>query len=160
MAVAHDIALTVDLKPMRQDDLAWDGHICVGQTDAVKLNLNVSLSEKVAGLLGCFKMTLQVAATREDGPSELLKATEITQDRIADLRGRRGEIRFVERTVKKGSGRYNDFLGPCTPLKQEKEQRQNYCISAPHVCLLMSGQGAQTIRRRTGKSELVKGIVA
>src|ERR1700722_4725948 len=88
MAVAHDIALTVDLKSVRLDDLAWDGHICVGQADAVKLNLQVSLSEKVTGLLGCFKMTLQVAASGEDGPSKLLKATEMTQDRIADRRGR------------------------------------------------------------------------
>jgi hypothetical protein len=88
MAVAHDIALAVDLKSVRLDDLAWDGHICVGQADAVKLNLQESLSEKVTGLLGCFKMTLQVAASGEDGPSKLLKATEMTQDRIADRRGR------------------------------------------------------------------------
>src|SRR5579862_6895216 len=88
MAVANDIALAVDLKSMRLDDLAGDGHICAGQADTVKLNLQESLSEKVTGLLGRFQMTLQVAAPGKDGSSELLKAAEIAQDRIADRRGR------------------------------------------------------------------------
>ena len=64
MAMAHDIALAVDLKSMRLDDLAWDGHICVGQADAVKLNLQESLSEEVAGLLGCFQVTLRMPMKR------------------------------------------------------------------------------------------------
>jgi hypothetical protein len=46
------------------------------------------MTKKVTGLLGCFQMTLQVAASGEDGTSELLQATEMTQDRIADRRGR------------------------------------------------------------------------
>lgn len=87
VAVAHDIAFPIDLESMRQNDLARDGHICAGQADAVKLNLQESLSEKVTGFLSCFEMALQVAASRKDGSSELLQAAEMAQDRVTHRRG-------------------------------------------------------------------------
>jgi hypothetical protein len=122
MTVAHDIALTVDLISMRLDDLAWDRYIRVGQADPVKLDLQKPLTDKTPRFLGCFEVALQIATSGENRFPELLKTSELAQNRVTNLGGLGGEIRFVECAVEKRSSRYNDFLGPCARLTQQKEQ--------------------------------------
>jgi hypothetical protein len=95
MAAAHDVALTVHPISVRHDDFAGDRYICIREADPVKLNLQISFADKMAGLLSRFEVALQVATSGEDRSPKLLKTAEVAQNRVTDLRRSGGEIRFV-----------------------------------------------------------------
>jgi hypothetical protein len=147
---AHElvIALTVYPISVRHNYFAGNWHICVGQADPVKLDLQISLSEEVPRFLSRFQVALQVAAPWEDRSPKLLKTAEAAQNRVADVSSGRGEIGFVQGTVQKRSGRHNDFLSAYARLAQKKTKQRHQRVSTPHVGLLISGQGAQTVRTR------------
>jgi hypothetical protein len=77
MAAAHDVALTVHPISVRHDDFAGDRYICIGEADPVKLNLQISLADKMAGLLNRFEVALQVATSGEDRSPKLLKTLRL-----------------------------------------------------------------------------------
>jgi hypothetical protein len=84
---AHElvIALTVYPISVRHNYFAGNWHICVGQADPVKLDLQISLSEEVPRFLSRFQVALQVAAPWEDRSPKLLKTAEVAQNRVADV---------------------------------------------------------------------------
>src|SRR5580693_1659466 len=133
MAVAHDIALTVHPISVRHNYFAGNSHICVGQDDPVKLDLQIPLSEEVPRFLSCFQMALQIAVPWEDRSPKLLKTAEVAQNRVAYVSSGRGEIGFVQGTVEKRSGRHNDFLSAYARLAQKKTEQRNQRVSTPHV---------------------------
>jgi hypothetical protein len=123
MTMAYDIALTVHPIPVRHNYFAGNWHICVGQDDPVKLDLQISLSEEVTRFLSPFQVALQVAAPRDDRSLKLLTSAEVAQNRVADVSSSRGEIGFVQGTVEKRSGRHNDFLSAYARLAQKKTEQ-------------------------------------
>jgi hypothetical protein len=86
MAVTHDIALTVYPISVRHNYFAGNSHICVGQDDPVKLDLQIPLSEEVPRFLSCFQVALQIAVPWEDRSPKLLKIAEVAQNRVSDVR--------------------------------------------------------------------------
>ena len=122
MAVAHDIALTVYPISVRHYYFAGNWQICVGQDDPVKLDLQIALSERSARFLSRFQVALQVAVPWEDRSPKLLKTAEVAQNRVADVSSGRGEIGFVQGTVQKRSGRYDDFLSAYARLAQKEDK--------------------------------------
>src|SRR6202021_4066595 len=123
MAVAHDIALTVYPISVRHNYFAGNSHICVGQDDPLKLDLQIPLSEEVPRFLSRFEVALQIAVPWEDRSPKLLETAEVAQNRVADVSRGRGEIGFVQGTVQKRSGRNNDFLSANARLPKKKKKK-------------------------------------
>lgn len=79
MSFAVDLALLVDFVTAGGDDLGFQRQIAAGDADAVELQLEISLTPEVTGILGGFEVTDEVAATREGLLSELSDSAKVTR---------------------------------------------------------------------------------
>src|SRR5579864_1735667 len=99
MAFSDDVALLVDLVSFGGDDFARHGNVAVRESDAVELNLQITLAHKMSGLLVGFQMAAEIAAARKYGLAKLAQGGEVANHRIANVCRRRREIRFIERAA-------------------------------------------------------------
>src|SRR5690242_17262435 len=109
MAFAADVAFFVDLVAAVADHFCFHGHIAGGQSDAIELQLQVTLAEEMAGFLVGFKMSNQVGATREGLMTEFGHAAKMTENRVPYRSSRRIEVRFINGALQNRAGGQDNF---------------------------------------------------
>jgi hypothetical protein len=77
------------------------------------------------GIFVCFEMPGHVGITREGLTPELLRSADMTDNRVAHIGCRRGEIRFIERATQKRSCGHDDLLRPDIFLQGKKHEWAN-----------------------------------
>jgi hypothetical protein len=124
MSVPHDVALLIHVLALSSHDSGVDVAVCIRQADVIENDVEISLADKVAWLLGCFQMSGQVGAARECGVTELGELAEVAKHGVANLRGFRLNSRIVYCAMEQGSCRYERCLGLCGWLQTQQEQRE------------------------------------
>src|SRR5579871_1486979 len=104
MSFAVDLALLVNFIAARSDHLGFERQIAARQSNAVKLQLEVSLAPEVTGILGGFEMSDEVTATRKGLLTKLGDSAKVAKNGVPDIDGGRGKVRFIEGTLQKSTG--------------------------------------------------------
>src|SRR6266446_6767374 len=84
MPFASDFALAVYLITARRDDLGIQRQVAARQPDPVKLQLHISLAEKVAGIFCRLQVPHQIAAPWKRLLAKTGDSAQMTQNGIAD----------------------------------------------------------------------------
>ncbi len=119
MSFAVDLALFVDLIAASRDDLGLKRQIAARQSDAIELQLQVSLAPEVAGILGRFEMSDQITSPRKSLLTEFGLPTEVTQYRVPDIDRGRGKVGFIEGTLQKSTGGQDHV--PCAGAQAQRK---------------------------------------
>src|ERR1035438_5043249 len=119
MPLAINLSLFIDFVAAGCDDLGFQGQIAGRQPDAIELQLQISLAPEVARILGCFEMSDKITSARKGLPTKLGHSAKVAQNRIPDIDGGRGEIRFVEGTLQKSTGGQDDI--PCAGAQAQRK---------------------------------------
>src|SRR5256885_5036007 len=134
MPFSYDVTLLVDLIALCSNDFARHGNIAVGKPDAVELNFQVTLADKMPGLFVGFQMPAQVAPSRKHGLPELSQRGQMTDHRVTDIRRFRRKIRFIQSAAQQRAGRHKNVLR-LSARRPSQYQQTNREIpnSSPHM---------------------------
>src|SRR5215470_16427501 len=106
MTVANHVTLAIHPISLNSNDLSGNWNTCIRQADSVKLQLEKTLTNKVTRFLFCLEVAGQVASSRQDRVSELVKALQLADEWVANCDSRGRKIWLVECAVQKCPGGY------------------------------------------------------